>query len=213
MKHGGKKAPHNTVREIKEQPAAILAEAMMLGSDGMILRQEAQGQRSFVGSDTLPTRIHSVECLAGAVKEYLQAAGIKFLGPVADDDLFQYVELPQGWKKVPTDHSMWSHLLDDKGRERAAIFYKAAFYDRDAHLTLTSRFQVKYNYDREDKEGVAVVEVTDGTHVAYTTEPIALPEDKHSLESLMMQDAAMADAEGWVEMRHPNWRDPKVYWD
>ena len=33
---------------------------------------------------------------------------------------------------------MWSSVVDELGRERAAVFYKAAFYDRRAHMTLTS---------------------------------------------------------------------------
>jgi hypothetical protein len=27
---------------------------------------------------------------------------------------------------------MWSSIVDDKGKEMVSIFYKAAFYDRDA---------------------------------------------------------------------------------
>jgi hypothetical protein len=46
------------------------------------------------------------------------------------------VSLPPGWKVVPTDHSMWSDLVDAKGEKRASIFYKAAFYDRDAFIRI-----------------------------------------------------------------------------
>jgi len=94
-----------------------------------IMDQESAGQQSFVSSDTLPTDLRG--------KEILEAAGVKFLGVVEDDDMFQYVELPDGWKKVPTDHSMWSNLVDEQGRVRASIFYKGAFYDRSAHASAT----------------------------------------------------------------------------
>ncbi|WKZ25453.1 MAG: hypothetical protein QY322_03650 [bacterium] len=73
-----------------------------------IMDQELAGQQSFVSSTTLPTDLRG--------KEILEAAGVKFLGVVDDDDIFQYVELPEGWKKVPTDHSMWSNLVDGAGR-------------------------------------------------------------------------------------------------
>jgi len=33
---------------------------------------------------------------------------------------------------------MWSYLLDEHGRRRVAIFYKAAFYDRSAFMRLNS---------------------------------------------------------------------------
>lgn len=95
-----------------------------------IEHQEAKGQESFVKSDTLPTKMDP------ASKEILEAAGVKFLGPVENDDQFQYVTLPAGWKKVPTDHSMWSELLDQDGKEIASIFYKASFYDRSAFLRI-----------------------------------------------------------------------------
>ena len=40
--------------------------------------------------------------------------------------------------------------LTIKGRKRAAIFYKAAFYDRNADLSLTSRFSFGLDYGLED---------------------------------------------------------------
>lgn len=119
-------------------PFFMLLDAMSRGStDGLIERQEEQGQQSFVGSDTLPMDLGNV-FLPGEPdgKAILEAAGVKFLGPVEGDDLFQYVELPDGWKKEATDHSMWSKLLDAEGNERASIFYKAAFYDRNAFASV-----------------------------------------------------------------------------
>lgn len=123
-----KRAPRNT----RGDGDLLLLECLLGGtSDGMIERQEAQGQWSFVGSDTLPTDISPED------KSALEGMGVRFLGPVEGDDLFQYVELPEGWEKRPTDHSMWSTLLDAEGEEVASIFYKAAFYDRSTHLHLS----------------------------------------------------------------------------
>ena len=59
---------------------------------------------------------------------------IQVVGPSKGDDLFTDVKLPQGWRIQPTNHSMWSDLLDEAGVKRAAIFYKAAFYDRSAFI-------------------------------------------------------------------------------
>ena len=110
-------------------PLLMFLDAMSQGStEGVIERQEERGQKSFVSSDTLPTEISDKD------KEILEAAGVKFLDPVEGDDLFRYVELPEGWKKEATDHSMWSKLLDAEGNERASIFYKAASYDRTAFV-------------------------------------------------------------------------------
>ena len=121
--------------DIKWTPAAVMAalkgdlsNAIIAATPGGIEAQEAQGQQNFVNSTTLP-----IKCNFGN-REQFEKMGIVFGEPV--DDLFCDVQLPQGWRKERTDHSMWSNLLDDQGRIRASIFYKAAFYDRDAFLSI-----------------------------------------------------------------------------
>ena len=122
------KAPVNTEKEAKENPMGMLARAMF--SPTPIEDQESQGQKSFVSSDTLPAKMDPES------KSALESAGVKFGELVKDDPLFRYVELPQGWKKIPTEHSMWSSLIDKDGKIRADIFYKAAFYDRRAFISV-----------------------------------------------------------------------------
>lgn len=95
---------------------------------GGIEMQEARGQKALCESTLLPKEI-----MVGTRKEF-EDLGIKFGEEV--DDLFVDATLPEGWKKEGTDHSMWSHIVDEKGKEIAAIFYKAAFYDRRAHMQL-----------------------------------------------------------------------------
>ncbi len=199
-----KKAPINTKRQAAEQPG--MQSWVMGGNPDAILAQEAQGQKSFVGSDTLPTDMgrHS-----DYTKAVLEAAGVKFHGVVEGDDMFQYVEFPQGWKKVATDHSMWSKLVDDKGRERAGIFYKAAFYDRSAHMSLSCRYGVSFDYTRFDKENVGVANVTDSGKVIHTTEPIPATGEKRYDTS----DKANKVAVEWLDKSYPGWRNPGAYWD
>lgn len=95
---------------------------------GGIEAQEAAGQRDLCASSRLPKDAPWPE---------LEALGIVRGEDV--DNLFVNATLPAGWSIKPTDHSMWSKLLDETGAERASIFYKAAFYDRSAHLTLTAK--------------------------------------------------------------------------
>lgn len=135
-----------------------------------IVAQEAEGQHELVNSDVLPTEISA----DGRIT--LERAGVKFGELVPGDPIFQHVELPQGWKKQPTDHSMWSDLVDEKGRKRGAIFYKAAFYDRLASMSTVSRFSIHQDYKRGREEGVAVACVTDGDKVIYSTQPVQLLE-------------------------------------
>jgi len=119
-----------------------------------IENQEKRGQSALVNSSKLPIKYGR-----GDVKdtvEYLnklKAIGIKVIED--KDDLFMEVELPTGWSLKRTDHSMWSNLVDNKGRERASIFYKSAFYDRDAFINFNRRFHIsseKHDYDEEQFE-------------------------------------------------------------
>ena len=114
---------------MRSDPMEVLLEAMITG-DGpaAIERQEKRGQDALVRSQVLP-----IKCLRCS-REQIEELGVVFGEPV--DDLFINVTLPDGWEVRPTDHSMWSELVDDEDTVRASIFYKAAFYDRDAFISL-----------------------------------------------------------------------------
>lgn len=120
----------------KAPPEAFLGEALAVGSSQAIENQEARGQAELVESDVLPTTMHPDNPSSMTGEEILKAAGVEFLGVLPEDPLFQRVKLPAGWRKLGDDHPMWSSLVDDKGMERAAIFYKAAFYDRKSWMSV-----------------------------------------------------------------------------
>jgi hypothetical protein len=123
----------NTTERFKDpaEQMAILAEGMITGSaSSFIERQERDGQRQLVNSDRLPA-----DC--GDHAPWL-ALGFTFGDPDPSDPLFMPATLPPGWQRKATDHSMGSIIVDTLGRERVSIFYKAAFYDRSAHMSLVS---------------------------------------------------------------------------
>jgi len=189
----------------KEDGMDLLMRAMLTGlSSDAVRSQESAGQQSFVASEALPTDMQ------GDAKAVLEAAGVKFLGIVEDDPIFQYVELPNGWKKVATDHSMWSDLVDDKGRKRASIFYKAAFYDRSANLGVNRRYGINIDYSRLDAEKVVVAMVTDGEDVIFTTDPVGFEEDEARYDA---QDKARKLAKVWLDENFPEWKNAAAYWD
>jgi len=204
--------------------AALLADdienAIISETSGGIEAQEARGQRDFVASDILPMR-----CNYGT-REQLEAMGIIFGEPV--DDLFVEVQLPEGWEKIPTDHSMWSKLLDEKGRERATIFYKAAFYDRSAHLSLSRRFSYGVKpvcgYDDPDyRQHEWHCVVTDCDEVVWTSDERVEPEPEYSLDDEEKKQAwrGWSDRKetmgelglAWLEEYYPDWQNPLAYWD
>lgn len=120
----------NGGRNTSNLPAELLlADMMIQGTSRSIEAMEAEGQRALVTSDVLP-----VEMRPGR-KEF-EALGFVFGEAVNDDPLFLHATLPEGWTRKPSDHSMWSYLVDELGQERVAIFYKAAFYDRHANMSL-----------------------------------------------------------------------------
>lgn len=92
--------------------------------------QESIGQRELLQSSQLPVRMGQ----DGIAKEKYKSLGIEVIGLSKGDDLFFDVVLPTGWVKDGTGHSMWSNLKNEKGEIIAEIFYKAAFYDRDAFI-------------------------------------------------------------------------------
>src|SRR6266536_284007 len=93
---------------------------------------EAAGQRQLVDSDRVPVQGSLDRDLDGE----LRALGFQFGDPDPDDPLFRPATLPTGWRREGSDHAMWSYLVDGRGIRRVAMFYKAAFYDRRAHLSI-----------------------------------------------------------------------------
>lgn len=95
-----------------------------------ITGMEAAGQRQVVASQVIPTEIR------GGTEETLTALGFVLGDRVPNDELFRHAALPPGWSKQATEHSMHSSIVDEHGRKRCSIFYKAAYYDRRADMRI-----------------------------------------------------------------------------
>jgi hypothetical protein len=102
----------------------------------IIENQEATGHRDLIYSDKLPIE---------GDWNILERWGV--IKGAAIDKLFYSCTLPVGWEKVPTKHPMWSTLVDERGLKRASIFYKAAYYDLDAHFHIVKRFTIRNVYE------------------------------------------------------------------
>lgn len=182
--------------------ATNMSDLIAATSPGGIERQEAAGQASFVQSTTLPK-----DC----DRNMLALAGVIFGDDF--DDLFVSVVLPDGWKKQATEHSMHSDLLDEKGRKRGSIFYKAAFYDRKAHMRMCSRYNID-GYVSCDADGNDVeygkhthlkTVITDG---ATALRVIGMRED----DDYKAGDRLDREARAWLDQNRPDWRNPLAYW-
>ncbi|NJK70221.1 MAG: hypothetical protein HC941_30290 [Microcoleus sp. SU_5_3] len=85
-------------------PIELLLNFSIASSPSGIETQEAQGQQNLVHSDALPIQ---------GDWEVLKRWGVIQGEPI--DKLFCSCTLPSDWKKVATNHSMWSNLLDSRG--------------------------------------------------------------------------------------------------
>ena len=173
-----------------------LANALIASTPGGIERQEATGQRTLVESAMLPKEI------SGATREQLTELGFKFGDDV--DELFVACELPPGWTKRGTDHSMHSDLLDAQGRKRAGIFYKAAFYDRRADMTMLRRFSVNPYRDGSQKGYMRCI-VTDGDASVFDAGEWKEGDYGHC-------DRLQATCKDWLNATHAEWQNPLACW-
>jgi hypothetical protein len=185
-------------------PAALLTavsgdldNANVALTPGGVEQQEAEGQRLLCSSNSmLPKRIE------GTTREALARIGFKFGSDI--DNLFVAVIMPGGWKLQPTKHAMLNNLLDDKGRVRGVVFYKSAFYDRRADLTMLTRYRIASTDDDLNDKAFRVVCTDAGKLIkdfgSYT------PYDFRCND-------LFREAEAWLTQTYPAWRDPLAYWD
>jgi len=209
----------------QQEGMLYLLDAMVRGSsDGLIEESEARGQQDLVNSSDLPIDQNRGPTL----EEISDRTGIVFGEKI--NDLFIEVQLPAGWTKKATDHSMWSELLDQHGRERASIFYKAALYDRSAHMHWSRFFNVQTrtidgqgreryksdDFDRSTGEDHYYVENANGETV-HQVAPVMCwdsVEDRDERQRLMgLNDEASKECREWLAQNHPDWDDPFAYWD
>lgn len=170
-----------------------------------IENQERQGQLDACRVQRLPIKGTS------GIQNVWEKLGFGFGEPA--DDLFVNVTMPEGWSMQPTSHAMWSHLCDEQGRVRAKMFYKAAFYDRDAHISLCRRFVVN-QYDNQAGEPDSLLRVSVYDNGALRKEPVHVIETEcnNPKERYDVREELDNEAKEWLNETYPEWKDPLAYW-
>ena len=180
--------------DIKEKAPSTFADVLAFALGG-IERQEADGQRKMIAACKMPIQ-----------GPWIEAVALGIIQGESDGDLFYDSTLPEGWQIKRTDHSMWSDLLDEKGRKRGGIFYKAAFYDRSAHWHLNRRFSISYtslgDLTSEYRYAKSVFD-HDGTKLF---DPAIKTEDQWG-------GLSEKTCEDWLEQNYPDHKQPTAYWD
>lgn len=119
----------------KQSASVHLAGSLIEGSSNYIENMESRGQQELINSTRLPAEARGATWDSDGWAE-LAALGFVKGDLVEGDELFVEATLPEGWTRAADDHAMWSYILDERGVRRVAVFYKAAFYDRRASMSV-----------------------------------------------------------------------------
>jgi hypothetical protein len=178
-----------------------LENALVAATPGGIEAQEKSGQTALVNSTNMPREMRPNQ-------EAFEKVGFRFGDAV--DELFVSATLPPGWTRAATDHAMHSDILDDRGRKRVGVFYKAAFYDRRADASLECRYTVRMLYgkygDPRLAENEVVCAVQDAGVTIFQTRAV-------NADDWDAQDAIRKEATAWRTETYPDASDPTAYWD
>ena len=188
----------------KQDQTMMAIEGLMQGStDGLIEASEARGQRDLVQSEDLPILSTPHRDLVA------KHTGIVFGEPV--NELFIAAQLPEGWSKQATDHSMHSDLVDEKSRRRAGIFYKAAFYDRRADMHFCPFYKIDCDWERY---AVRVTNANGETLKDFGEVSAQQDEAKEGgLDKYREFENLREAAVKWLDENYPDHADPFAYWD
>lgn len=133
-----------------------------------------------------------------------EALGFTF-EDVGDDVLYQ-VSLPEGWT-LKSDGGYWTDLLDEKGRKRGSYFYKGAFWDRNGHMFLVTRYYITYEHIEKNnwQSPIKLYAMDRGGAILFDAgqcDDFYTPEYKE-LER---------KAELFLDTNYPEWKDVSKYW-
>lgn len=135
------------------------------------------------------------------------------------DDYLYRVQLPEGWKLVPTSHSMWNDVFDEKGRKRISYFHKAAFWDRDAFTNFLCRYGFKicpfddYNSDATYEERMFKpwsLYITDNDKKIKLLKEVTVFTKS---EYYKLEDELRLLGIQYMSDFYPEWKDINAYWD
>lgn len=192
-------------------------------SSDSIVNSEKDGQRQLVESSQIPIEgiDNPVRGTNITARRMIEKFGGKIIGPTPGDKLFYDVRLPKGWSFKETDHAMWSKLIDEKGRVRASIFYKAAFYDRSAHISICSRFLARnkcVDYSAPSPKSCYAVVTDSNDNVVWRGKAEVEETPERMREIWKVDGKTLTDRlndESLAVLTHtcPDHNNPYAYWD
>ncbi len=191
-------------------------------ADAYIMGMEARGQEELVANGArLPaqgTVDEHINSSGAPIAELWKSFGVVIGEHIKDDEIWVHATLPGGWRIKATDHSMWTHLVDDKGRTRGEIFYKGAFYDHSCFIRPSRRFNT--DIDQPEQDGPFFGIITDGGTEIHRVGPFVDDEGERpawgepgSKDWFSGYDKGIAAANIWRTKKYPDWETITAYWD
>ena len=189
-----------------------LANFIVASTPGGIETQEAAGASAMKANSRLPKD--------GVLEHREKLEKIGLIVGEEIDEVLVAVMLPEGWDLKGNNPHDARHmgLLDDRGRQRAYVFIKTAFYDYTGYVSWNSAITVedrrtdseKDIYDEpEDAEVTIAVSVVKDGNVLHQTESVTTVRAKHYEATQSLRAAAQE----WLDENFPNHSDPFAYWD
>lgn len=172
----------------------------------MVLASDTQGQRALVSRLHLPRQIDQLHPITW--HELCERWDLRIVGNF--DALFFAVEMPKGWRMHPlNEHSMWSILEDELGRERATVFYRANRPRKSATLYVRNRFDIYEHYEDPSDNTVRIICARDGQRIFREFGRVPFGGTGFFKEV----ERVRATARAWFAEEFPGWEDPFAYWD
>lgn len=145
------------------------------------------------------------------MRSILEAAGGRIIPVFNPIPRYVRVELPSGWRVIPTNDYKWTNLVDEKGRKRGEIYCMPTFNLPDTYIQACCRYTIVFvRADLNMSQSIS--QVKDCEQVLFTSQPFTFK--LHDVESsLSAQHKAGSQSVNWLNEHFPNWRDPSAYWN
>ncbi len=122
------------------------------------------------------------------------------------DDLFFSCQPPPDWTK--STEGNWTWVYDKKGRKRIVQFYKSAYGDTEAFLSLCPMFTIS---QATVENGYLVCKIlkNDQFEDSFASREYD-PNDPWSRENLRVR--LDKECKVWLDKKFPEWKNPLAYW-
>ena len=179
----------------------------MSGENNVIEHMEAEGQQEAV-RNTMMAKDMSPS------KEEWEKLGFAFTD-LPDDKVLCIATLPEGWELKATSHSMWNDIIDRNGMKRGSMFYKAAFYDRCAYMTVERRYEV-CSTDVDGDYSTIEIYFGNENERLFVAGQVHTPKDisREERKAIYVKTEKLkALAKRFGDENYPGWESVHAYWE